>query len=190
MAEGPRHASAPGPPPPTPSASPPSSAPPAEPGRWLDLTGQPTLWVFYFFFFSTTIPKNVNKPRPGHLGHTFNENCPTGRGRGGGPGSPAQGGHAASPPTVQASRTQRGTVEPFLPGRRRDPRASANALPLPAGPGPAPPSLAPPPSGPHPGGRLPGWCALAAGAGPRRGGADSRFDPASASPRPSRFPSL
>lgn len=72
----------------TPSSSSPTSlAPPAPRKR-----RSPCLTSYrrVLFFFSRTVPKNVNKPRPGHLGYTFNENPPVGRGRGCGPGGPAR----------------------------------------------------------------------------------------------------
>ena len=65
------------------SSSPASLAPPASrKRRFLYLTVCRRELGFFFFSFSTTVPKNVNKPRPGHLGYTFSENPPAGRGRG------------------------------------------------------------------------------------------------------------
>lgn len=110
-------------------------------------------FFFLFLSFSTTVPKNVNKPRPGHLGYTFNENPPAGRGRGWGPARCRDHGAILSQLEAQALPPGFWVADQSLPrlgkeGLRRPGKPTPTSL----GPGPAPSfrKLRPEPHPPHP----------------------------------------
>lgn len=100
----------------------------------------------FFPPFSIAVPKNVNKPRPGHLGYTFNEIPQRGGAEGAYP--PRMGTAARSSRSPGAtSRSQGSSPEPSAARRRKDHHRSANILPTPSrnsAPG-RPPALPPTP---------------------------------------------